>query len=211
MNSSSQPRDRDGKYAFVPGSGKDSIPAPSDVTAQETNNDTVTDSLLNVTYEKFRELNTLTNTNIAEDTTLTAPPVTARNGLYDANPTAEQDKELQRVLLSHGGEKAGILVLDEDTPKLLDEGFLMDTEALVVMQDGIPSQCHSNCAAIWDSGEWQGYVCTGYALTDGAWLVHSWMIDDQDVLYETTGLAREKYFGIVLDPYAADVFAWENY
>lgn len=195
-------RDDKGRYAGSIGAGKTRIPSPNAIP--KVTEETVTSpdaSIHTMMYSTFKEL---TQDSAAHDP-INDPTLTpSRSSAYG--------DELHNLLLTLGGHHASIDLFDDDLPAILQDGHLMEEEnyPVVVMENGVPSQCHRNCSAIWRSGEWQGYICTGYALYEGVWLPHSWMLDDQDCIYETTTLKREKYFGVILDGETAGSFAWKN-
>ncbi len=57
------------------------------------------------------------------------------------------------------------------------------------------SRCHDNCDKLYLHKEIAN-VCTGYALSsDGLWRYHSWGLDYDDVIIETTS-ERILYFGV---------------
>jgi hypothetical protein len=118
-------------------------------------------------------------------------------------------KRLKPLLLRLGGE---FLVAppkpDSDILALADAGFVMAGPiTLKIMRS---SMCHQNIAAAWKSRRF-GIVGigTGYALSsDGLWRQHSWGLLREGLL-ETT-VAREKYFGVLLQGPKADWFAESN-
>ncbi len=110
-------------------------------------------------------------------------------------------------LLHIGGTTVGIDPLDEDLAALATSGAPFDDRPVIV-QPGAPSQCHRNSADLCRDGK--ARVATGYALSeDGHWRYHSWGIDADGAIIETT-LPRTRYYGIVLDDDAAAEFCFFN-
>jgi hypothetical protein len=69
--------------------------------------------------------------------------------------------------------------------------------------------CHRNSAEVW-AQDVQGYrLCYGYALADGRWIEHSWVLDEEHLI-ETT-YRMEAYFGLVLTPEEASVSWYWNF
>ena len=66
----------------------------------------------------------------------------------------------------------------------------------VKMRRGRPNYCHANAADLWAKEPEKYQLVSGYALSQGHWLAHSWVVDEK-CLYETT-VGRERYFGAVL-------------
>jgi hypothetical protein len=119
----------------------------------------------------------------------------------------DSTETLRRRLLSYGGT-AVISRYDPDVPAILERGRLFRSWR-IRMRPGRPSGCHANIAWLYKEDP-TIQVCTGYALTvdDGLWRQHSWGFDGRHVL-ETT-VRRSLYFGMVLTPEEAEVFAAEN-
>lgn len=77
------------------------------------------------------------------------------------------------------------------------------TKAL--MKKGERNQCHQNTARLFQNNE--ARVATGYGLSnDGLWRRHSWGVDSQNKIIETTEM-RELYFGAILPEDVAREFA----
>jgi hypothetical protein len=121
---------------------------------------------------------------------------------------AEQPEfeHLKLLLLRFGGD---FIVapnkLDQDVPRLLESGFLMNGP--ITLKKMNSSMCHQNIAAIWKFQR-PGIVsiATGYALSeDGLWRQHSWGVLQEGLLETTEG--RTRYFGVLLGSSEADHFA----
>lgn len=115
---------------------------------------------------------------------------------------------LEAKLLPLGGERVVWLGFDEDLDKILERGRVFAGEGATVEQ-GAPSQCHSNVARLWD--EDSNAICTGYALSDdGLWRQHSWLLASDGTIVETTE-PRTLYFGFVLEGDEASDFFYNNW
>ncbi|WP_200213881.1 hypothetical protein [Micromonospora coerulea] len=113
-----------------------------------------------------------------------------------------------RRLLTHGGN----LVVppmqpDADLDQLLT-GAQPQGPAFRLLQ-GADNGCHANAAILWIDGT-VAAIGTGYALSDdGLWRQHSWGIDAEGTLVETT-FERRLYLGLALSDIAALQFAASN-
>jgi hypothetical protein len=118
---------------------------------------------------------------------------------------------LEKKLLEIGGEGVNH-VFEEDLDKLLTRGKAWPTKRVIV-NPGIPSQCHVNCAGLYDANEGRAKIVTGWALgpDDETWRQHSWLWwAPKKQLVETT-LKRRAYFGFELTKLEAGRFSFENY
>jgi hypothetical protein len=121
---------------------------------------------------------------------------------------AEQPEfeHLKLLLLRFGGD---FIVapnkLDQDVPRLLKYGFLMNGP--ITFDEMKSSMCHQNVAAVWKFQRPRIVsIATGYALSeDGLWRQHSWGVLREGLLETTAG--RMRYFGISLSSSKADHFA----
>jgi hypothetical protein len=116
---------------------------------------------------------------------------------------------LRGLLLSLGGvHLVAPPFPDPDLPLVIDAGFVM--AGPVARRTMEKSECHRNVAEIWAKKR-HGLVGigTGYSLNDdGLWRQHSWGLLREGIL-ETT-VPRAKYFGVLLQHGAADLFAIAN-
>jgi hypothetical protein len=81
--------------------------------------------------------------------------------------------------------------------KMLNRGELKDNSNLKNF-DGMPSMCHANSAALWEVGKGKFSIVTGFGLsTDGIWRRHTWCVDINNDIVETTE-SRVLYYGIKL-------------
>jgi len=65
-----------------------------------------------------------------------------------------------------------------------------------VLPHARPSDCHM--ASFEAAKSLYGHVWTGFALNDGIWRVHSWVMKG-DLILEATPVRREKHVGIKID------------
>ncbi|MER6593378.1 hypothetical protein ABT214_16290 [Micromonospora purpureochromogenes] len=114
-----------------------------------------------------------------------------------------------RTLLSFGGSLVVPPVKPEfDLEKLLASGSAFGSAVRCVQGDA--GECHRNVAPRWIDGAIES-IGTGYALSaDELWRQHSWGVDPDGVLVETTD-ERRAYVGIVLPARAPSMrFAGSN-
>src|SRR3569833_866979 len=115
--------------------------------------------------------------------------------------------KLVHKLLDLGGERVCIL---DDEPEgyrhwMCLEGLPCNPKA-VVYEPGEDNNCHRNCALIWQQDSAAYSIEPGYTLSaDGLWRQHTWLIDKQGTLTETT-TERTAYFGVRLYGQAARDF-----
>jgi hypothetical protein len=114
-----------------------------------------------------------------------------------------------QTLLSFGGS----LVVPPGAPEPDLEALLADGRAFdpaVRFVYGQAGECHHNVAVLWIDGV-VDTIATGYALShDDLWRQHSWGVDPDGVLVETTD-ERRAYVGIVLPAGAPSMqFAGSN-
>jgi hypothetical protein len=125
------------------------------------------------------------------------------------SPTA---LELKERLLNIAGDNAKIPVGDPDLRALHRYGSLL--EGQVVRCGGVPKECHANSAELWLRNGGGVYICTGYALTNGTWLQHSWCRKPTTglewLLLETTPVAWSRYYGVTLDLQQSRLFVLRN-
>ncbi|SDS95387.1 hypothetical protein [Actinoplanes derwentensis] len=118
-------------------------------------------------------------------------------GYPDADPSYDARwRQWCRDLLAHGGE----LVVPPGSPDG-DLDALLSTSTVFTgarrVAAGDDGDCHGNVARLWIDGAVPA-IGTGYALSpDGLWRQHSWALDADGTLVETTE-PRTAYVGIVL-------------
>ncbi|MDH6466437.1 hypothetical protein M2302_006645 [Micromonospora sp. A200] len=114
-----------------------------------------------------------------------------------------------RTLLSHGGSVVVPPGIPEpDLEVLLARASAFGPARRLVQGDD--NDCHRNVAVLWIDGEIAS-IGTGYALSDdGLWRQHSWGLEADGVVVETT-FERRSYVGIVLPARASSMqFAGSN-
>ncbi len=122
--------------------------------------------------------------------------------MYEAHAdvirTLEPYKTLEQRLQTFGGRE---LVFTPVDPVLLvailEHGRLFDTTG-IRQRKGEPSNCHENVTSQWKRHQSTYRIVHGYGLNNGLWRNHSWLLDAQNRIIETTVL-REKYYGTVLE------------
>lgn len=119
----------------------------------------------------------------------------------------------EQRLLAHGGDAVVALPDPEEAlGELLEHARVsVPGRTGTLLLSGRPSDCHGNVARLWTAKELPlRCVATGYALSDdGLWRQHSWAVQDNGAVVETTEV-REMYAGVCLDAKAADRFAAAN-
>ena len=121
--------------------------------------------------------------------------------------------ELKTRLLLFGGTSVYFQDPDPWIKNVLDNG--MPLRRKVVMRPGAPMRCHANAARLYllqgpqVCGKPRLRLATGYALMDGKWLGHSWLLNN-DSITETT-VRFDKYFGICLNQAESLAFVTENF
>jgi hypothetical protein len=113
---------------------------------------------------------------------------------------------LERKLLAIGG--SAVVWPDSDTHAPLIAAGGRTFAGAVRMRPGEPHRCHANAADLWATGIDRYGLVTGYALSRGRWLSHSWVAEG-DTLWETTH-RFDRYFGVILPPLAAVAFWAQN-
>jgi hypothetical protein len=119
--------------------------------------------------------------------------------VIDESSMGTKLSELKDRLVALGGEFVILPMLEEDIDKILDRGEAFYPP--ILMRPRVSGQCHMNSAIMWahENGPRKRLrVATGYALSDDTiWRQHSWIVDGQGRVRETT-LPREIYYGFVM-------------
>jgi hypothetical protein len=117
-----------------------------------------------------------------------------RNATALKNPAAV---ELRSKLLGHAGEEVLLRVTPEEIDRLLARGEFHSAKGagLRRMQ---ANRCHFNTAKLYLTGQ-AAKIVSGFALSEGLWRSHTWVLNSRGRITETTEL-REFYFGTVLEP-----------
>jgi hypothetical protein len=137
------------------------------------------------------------------------PPVLlTKESLADttpSGPTPEQ-RAVAGKLLAVDGKTVVWQEPDQHAHLLATRGRLWPGP--VVRVEGEPCHCHTNAADLWGRDVEGTQLVTGYALSGGVWVQHSWVVADE-AIFETT-LRRKRYFGVALDKAEATAFFCGN-
>lgn len=114
-------------------------------------------------------------------------------------------EKLRDMLLKIGGKETFIEDDDPDFRNYFQRGVLLDRESDILLI-GELCQCHKNSINLWSTNKNKYRMMTGYAMSShGNWHQHSWLIDENDNIIETTA-KREKYYGYILTESEAEDF-----
>jgi hypothetical protein len=136
-------------------------------------------------------------------------------------PPTKAQKRLERKLLAVGGREVFFFKPESDISRLIRCGFFIDPKDVPVeMRIGEPHRCHTNASELWaelldaGNGELEWPIVTGYALSNGIWFPHTWVIQSRrgeiETLYETTNRA-ELYYGLMYERHQCFWFWFANY
>lgn len=116
---------------------------------------------------------------------------------------------LEKKLLSISGKIFSRPAFEDDLDKILSRAILFADNKVTLMK-GRENQCHFNSAMCWDANRDISSIATGYALLNGMWVQHSWVLHDTtgDII-ETTS-KRDAYFGFILSQEEAETFYFDN-
>ncbi|MTD47152.1 hypothetical protein GKE82_23405 [Conexibacter sp. W3-3-2] len=103
---------------------------------------------------------------------------------------------LARRLAGRGRRLIVACGVDPEMDQLLRDGLLTDPPRAVLLR-GAAHGCHANAAFLVQAGR-AHTLATGWALSDdGLWRQHSWALDRDGLIIETTE-PRQQYFGVEL-------------
>jgi hypothetical protein len=114
-------------------------------------------------------------------------------------------RQLAARLLAVGGERVVVQFGDEIHLNLAAGRGTLQPVPGVVRVRGARNQGHTNCARLWRAHPGRYRLGVGWVLDEGDWNCHTWLVDDQGRVVETTS-RREEYFGVVLGPEEATGF-----
>ncbi len=117
-----------------------------------------------------------------------------RNATALKNPAAV---ELRSKLLGHAGEEVLLRVTPEEIDRLLTRGRFHPGKG-VGLRRMQANRCHFNAAKLFLTGQ-AAKIVSGFALSEGLWRSHTWVLNSRGRITETTE-HREVYFGTVLEP-----------
>jgi hypothetical protein len=124
-------------------------------------------------------------------------------------PDDQNNIEIATKLLAIAGKQVIIYTGEQSVMNLalVNNATLMTAEKLRI-QKGNPSDCHNNCSKIWSKDPDKFSIVSGFALTadDQMWRAHTWLLDKNGVIVETT-IPRYLYFGEIMDKTLSAVFA----
>jgi hypothetical protein len=117
-----------------------------------------------------------------------------RNAEALQNPAAVR---LRTKLLEYAGEEVLLQVTPQEIDRLLVRGeFRSGKDAGFHRMQA--KRCHFNAAKLFLTGR-APKVESGFALSGGLWISHTWVLNAKGRIIETTE-PREAYFGAVLEP-----------
>lgn len=104
---------------------------------------------------------------------------------------------------------------EDDLDDLISSGLVYHREdCQLATMIGEAHQCHSNSADLWKLNQDACLIATGYALFDGTWQQHSWLMgaesDSEIVMIVETTVIADCYFGVVLTPEQCEKFYEDN-
>ena len=130
------------------------------------------------------------------------------------NNQKELEKLLKSKLLSLGGEKVEYKHEAKwELKRMVFDGRVFDEKVTKVR--GAQSQCHRNIAEYYDNNGnshvyryWHHFkIITGYALSDGIWVAHTWGTKRNHLrLIESTKVKRDIYYGYELTKEESEEF-----
>jgi hypothetical protein len=117
-----------------------------------------------------------------------------RNATALKNPAAVK---LRLRLLEHAGEEILLRVTPEEIDRLLARGEFHHGKGAGLHRMAV-NRCHFNAAKLFLTNQ-ADKVVSGFALSEGLWRSHTWVLNSQGRIIETTE-PRKVYFGAVLVP-----------
>jgi hypothetical protein len=131
--------------------------------------------------------------------------------MHGSNDDSEYNKnKLKDKLLSIGGHTVMFgLDTEREMLRMINDGQVH--KAKVFKISGQRNRCHSNVACYYKTLSPKGFkIMTGYALSDGMWIQHTWGKVDEKLI-ETTPIDWEIYYGYELTKEEAQDFYFDNY
>lgn len=136
--------------------------------------------------------------------------ITINDFLYENIKNKEQI--LINKLLSFDGKYVKIGLEEEyELDRMINNGIIFENKIIILK--GEFGRCHRNVATKYRNLKNKNFkIATGYALNDEhIWIQHSWGLDKNNILIETTGNKYLKYYGYILDKDESDDFCFYNY
>ena len=116
-----------------------------------------------------------------------------RNATALENPAAVK---LRSKLIEYAGEEVLLRVAPEEIDRLWARGEFHPGKGAGLLR--MPAnRCHFNAAKLFLTGQ-AAKVVSGFALSEGLWRSHTWVVNSRGRIVETTE-PREVYFGAVLE------------
>lgn len=103
-----------------------------------------------------------------------------------------------RKLLSIDGKMVCVYYADIILEDIALKAGEIINHAGIILQPGVHRECHANCAKLWRKSPEKYKLVTGYALSEGIWVNHSWLHDADNNIIETI-LPADLYHGVVMD------------
>ena len=113
-------------------------------------------------------------------------------------PVDDWTRDLCAMLLEIGGTRVAVQFDDAGASEFIARNWQLAETPDLVFRAGEANHCHTNCADAWQSDPSRYRIQTGFALYQGVWRRHTWLLDQRDRIIETT-LPQEMYFGAILD------------
>ena len=118
-------------------------------------------------------------------------------------------RELEAILMAIGGGTVPAVRDEPDLDDILNRGKLLRNPQTTFIK-GESNACHSNAGVLFERDPEDTRVMTGYALSGGHWVQHSWAYDIKDHFVIETTVTRDKYFGFLMTRRESEKFAEEN-
>ena len=120
------------------------------------------------------------------------------------------EERLITKLLSIGGVEVKLgLDSEEEQNRMLNDGRIYSEKVNFV--SGVSNQCHRNVSDKYNKTSKNGFkIVSGYALSDGIWVQHSWGFYRNSII-ETTKIKFDNYYGYELTIEESNEFCFSNY
>lgn len=124
---------------------------------------------------------------------------------------SDPTETLKEKLLSIDGNDVKLgLDSEEELQRMVKDGTLFGKK--IIRIKGERGRCHKNVADRYRRiGRDKFRIASGYALSDGVWYQHSWGLDRDENVIETTGNEYDEYYGYILNEEESDDFCFDNY
>jgi hypothetical protein len=122
--------------------------------------------------------------------------------------TGDLDAATQAIcarLLAIRGTRVAVQAADTWSSPLILHGGKLLSFTDIILKKGQRNRCHDNSAALWKKKPQSYLLVTGWALKQDVWRRHTWLLDKQGRVVETT-VPQELYFGVILTDEEAQAF-----